>query len=75
LIAENNQNGKEVIKTINIRTGESVTFGERIGSGRKPIWLEQLNAVAYGTLEQDHTELLLSKADQKEPQLVTGREL
>ncbi len=72
LIAENNQNGKEIIKTINIRTGESVTFGERIGSGGKPVWLEKLNAVAYVSLEQDHTELLLSYADQKETQWIAS---
>ena len=72
LIVENNEIGKEAIKTINIETGEAVIFGERVGSGGKPVWLEQLNAVAYVTLEPDHTELLLSTAEQKEPQLIAS---
>ena len=72
LIAENTDNGPEIIKTINIGTGETINFGERNGSGGKPFWLEKLNAVAYVTLEQDHTELLLGYADQKETQWIAS---
>lgn len=73
LIAENTENGSQIIKAINVHTGEATIFGERNGTGGKPIWLENQDAVAFVTIEQDHTELWISHRDQEDIQrIATG---
>lgn len=49
------------IDIFNVRTGELITYAERVGNGGKPIWLPALRAMAYVTLvEEEHHEQRIS---------------
>ena len=52
--------GKQIIETFNTISGESHIYAERHFAGGKPIWIEELNAVAFTTFVQDHEELWMS---------------
>lgn len=63
LLAQETTYGKQIIETFNTRTGEVHIYAERHYAGGKPIWIEELNAVAYTTFVQDHEELWISYGD------------
>ena len=60
LITRQSQNGRQIIETINYHTGETKIYAEREGENGKPIWLSELDAIAYATAVQDHYELWIS---------------
>ena len=60
LITRQSQNGRQTIETINYRTGETKIYAEREGENGKPIWLSELDAIAYATDVQGHYELWIS---------------
>jgi hypothetical protein len=63
--------GKQIIETFNIISGESHIYAERHYAGGKPIWIEELNAVAFTTFVQDHEELWLSYGDPNQTELLS----
>ncbi len=57
LITRQTMNGQQTIETFNYLTGETIIYAERDGEHGKPIWINELNAIAYATSVQDHYEL------------------
>lgn len=63
LLTRDTAYGSQIIETFNIISGESQIYAERHYAGGKPIWIEELNAVAFTTFVQDHEELWVSYGD------------
>ncbi len=70
LITRSIGNGRETIETLDTRTGETVVYAERGGSAGKPIWIDDLNAVAFASSEKDYEELVIAYGEAKNSELI-----
>lgn len=72
LITRSVGNGRETIETLDIRTGETVVYAEREGAAGKPVWIDDLNAVAFATSVKDRQELWISYGKTNERDIIAA---
>ena len=62
LILQRTQDGPNLIATYNLRTTEMQVYAEQYG-GVMPVWLDELQAVAYTTVQNRRSNLWISYGD------------
>lgn len=72
LITRSVGNGRETIETLDIRTGETLVYAEREGAAGKPVWIDDLNAVAFATSVKDRQELWISYGKTNERDIIAA---
>lgn len=63
LVAQDTENGHQAIGTINAQTGDFTIYATRDGT-IKPVWIDELKAVAYTTIVDRHAELWITDGAQ-----------
>ena len=72
LIGRSTLNGRQIIETFDSVSQETVIYAERDGEGGMPVWLAEIDAVAYAEFVQDHEELWLSYGDPENLELIAA---